>query len=82
MRALSADGFARKAVSFLATLNAVHPFRDGNGRAQLAFMALLADFAGHPLHLDRLKPGEFLTAMVKSFQGDERRLVEQFARLL
>jgi cell filamentation protein len=79
---LSTEEFARKAATFLATLNAIHMFRDGNGRAQLAFMAVLADAAGHPLHLEQLEPEMFLRAMIRSFQGDEGLLAEQLARLL
>jgi cell filamentation protein len=79
---LSNEDFARKAATFLATLNAIHMFRDGNGRAQLAFMAILADAAGHPLHFDRLEPEMFLRAMIRSFHGDEGVLAEQLARLL
>jgi len=78
---LSNEDFAPNAASFLATLNAIHGFRDGNGRAQLAFMALLADTAGHPLRLDRLRPRMFLEAMIRSFHGDEVLLAQQLARL-
>jgi cell filamentation protein len=78
---LSPEQFAPKAASFLAHLNAIHPFRDGNGRSQMAFMALLAARAGHPLHLARLVPADFMAAMIRSFQGDEEPLVEQLARL-
>ena len=49
LRDLTPDEFVLKATTFLATLNAIHPFRDGNGRTQLAFMALLAACAGHSL---------------------------------
>jgi len=79
---LSAEQFARKAASFLANLNAIHPFRDGNGRSQMAFTALLAARAGHPLHLARLVPTDFMAAMIRSFQGDEESLVKQLSRLL
>jgi cell filamentation protein len=82
LRGLSAKEFARGAAAFLTTLNAVHAFRDGNGRSQLAFMGLLADAAGHPLQLDRIIPDDFLAAMIRGFQGDEELLVEQIARLL
>jgi len=68
---LSAQQFARKAASLLSNLNAIHPFRDGNGRSQMAFITLLAARAGHPLHLARLVPADFMTAMIRSFQGDE-----------
>jgi Fic/DOC family len=43
--------------TFLAVLNAIHPFRDRNGRTQLAFLALLAARAGHTGVID----GEGLT---------------------
>lgn len=66
--------FASGAAHFLAELNAIHPFREGNGRTQLAFMVLLAFRAGHPLDLGQLDPRRFLAAMIASFNGDENAL--------
>jgi cell filamentation protein len=82
LQGLSAQEFARRAAIFLATLNAIHAFRDGNGRSQLAFMGVLAKATGHQLLLDRIIPEDFLAAMIRSFQGDEEPLIEQLARLL
>jgi cell filamentation protein len=82
LQGLSAQEFALGAATFLSTLNAIHAFRDGNGRSQLAFMGLLAKAAGHLLHLDRIIPEDFLAAMILSFQGDEELLVAQMVRLL
>ena len=79
-RGLGAKEFA--AAHFLATLNAIHPFREGNGRTQTTFLALLADQAGHNLNLERLEPMAFLNAMVASFKGDERPLVKQIRKLI
>ncbi|WP_026789986.1 Fic/DOC family protein [Pleomorphomonas oryzae] len=73
--------FARTAAHFMADLNAIHPFREGNGRTQLVFMTLLADKAGHPLKLDRLAPEVFLEAVVASFQGQEAPLADVLAVL-
>jgi cell filamentation protein len=67
---------------FLANLNAIHPFRDGNGRSQVAFMALVAVAVGHPLRLSRVEPDDFKAAMIRSFKGEEKPLVEQIRRLL
>ena len=50
--------------------------REGNGRSQLTFFALLADRADHPLKIEKLNPEEMLTAMIASFDGDERRLAD------
>jgi cell filamentation protein len=70
----SPDEFTTKAAHFLAELNAIHPFREGNGRAQLVFLRLLAETAGHPMAMERLDPGEVMQAMIESFGGDEKPL--------
>jgi cell filamentation protein len=82
LRGLTAQAFASSAAHFLAELNAIHPFREGNGRTQLTFLALLADHAGHPLDLDKLDPDVTLQAMIASFRGNERRLAEVIANLI
>lgn len=82
-RALTPEKFSQRAAHFLAELNAIHPFRDGNGRTQLALLTLLAERAGHPLALDDLDPDSMLAAMVTSFGGKEaklRKLIETLAR--
>lgn len=73
LRGRTAENFTGEAAGFLAYLNAIDPFREGNGRTQLTFAALLAAQAGHPLKLSRLEPASFLQAMIASFFGDERR---------
>ncbi len=82
LRGLSPRAFATGAASFLATLNAVHPFREGNGRTQTAFLALLADQAGRPLDLEKLDTRPFLAAMISSFRGNEQSLARQILRLM
>lgn len=81
-RGLRADEFAGEATHLLAELNAIHPFREGNGRTQLSFLTLLADQAGHPLHLERLDPPQILNAIVKSFGGNEAPLLAVVRRLI
>jgi cell filamentation protein len=71
---LPANEFAEKAAHFLAYLNAIHAFREGNGRTQLSFFALLADRAGQPFELERLDPDAMLNAMIASFDGTESEL--------
>jgi cell filamentation protein len=78
---LKRANFVAEAASFLATLNAIHPFREGNGRTQMTFLLQLAAHAGHPIGAGRLQPKPFLSAMVASFKGDERPLLRQIARL-
>jgi cell filamentation protein len=79
---LSQVDFADRAAHFLAELNAIHAFRDGNGRTQLAFVAMLATHAGHPINLAGLRPNKFLKAMIASFSGDEKLLATELAKLI
>jgi cell filamentation protein len=79
---LSAADFAKKAAHLLAELNAIHPFREGNGRTQLSFLAILADQAGHPRNMDKLKPKAMLKATIASFDSDEAPLVNALSKLM
>jgi cell filamentation protein len=54
------DDFIAAAAEFLAELNAIHPFREGNGRSQLAFLHLVALRADHPLKLDKIDRRTFM----------------------
>lgn len=78
---LPRDRFVAEGTSFLSTLNAIHPFREGNGRTQTTFFALVAYQAGHPLDLERLDAGRFLNAMIESFQANETPLAHELDRL-
>lgn len=69
-----AAAFARGAADFLAVLNQIHPFREGNGRTQLAFLTVLADQAGHRLEFDRLDPEAMLAAMIASYHDQTEPL--------
>lgn len=46
---LSPRSFAARAAFYLGEINAIHPFREGNGRAQREFIRQLGLNAGHPL---------------------------------
>jgi cell filamentation protein len=82
LQGLDDSAFADKAAHFLAELNVIHAFREGNGRSQLTFFALLADYAGHPINLDKLDPHEMLDAMIASFDGDEAKLASVIKSLV
>ena len=82
LRGLSAPDFAQRAARVLAELNAIHPFREGNGRTQLTYLTLLATNAGHPLMLERMEPKAMLAAMVASFTNDEAPLAAMIEGLI
>ena len=74
--------FIDAAADFLGELNAIHPFREGNGRSQLSFMHLVGVRAGHPLRLDVINRETFLPAMITSFDGDTKPLANALQNLL
>lgn len=75
------DAFIEAAADFLAELNAIHPFREGNGRSQLSFLHLVALRAGHPLDLRKVRRATMMPAMIASFAGDIRLLKDELAKL-
>jgi len=82
LNAKSRDTFTQEAARFLGELNALHPFREGNGRAQLSFMSMIGARAGYPLNFAQVKRATFLPAMIASYSGNLGPLVEQFHGLL
>jgi cell filamentation protein len=72
---MAAPDFARHAAHFLAELNAVHPFREGNGRTQLSFLAMLIEHAGFSFNDETLEQNRVMRAMIESFSGDETLLI-------
>lgn len=74
--------FRDMAAHVLADINAVHPFREGNGRTQFSLLVLLAETAGFTVDLADLDHDRFLKAMIASFHGDERPLAESIGSIL
>ena len=76
------DAFSAGAAWFLSELNAIHPFREGNGRIQLVFLTMLARNAGYKLNERKLRAKPFLDAMIASFSGNQVPLTAEIRRLL
>jgi len=74
--------FVGAAAEFLGELNAIHPFREGNGRSQLAFMHLVGLRAGRPFDFAGVKRETFLPAMIASYDGDYGPLAQELEQLL
>lgn len=68
--ATSLDEFRQVVVHLLSELNAIHPFRDGNGRTQMAFVALLTEASGFRFDDGELEPERVMEAIIRSFSGD------------
>ena len=70
----SVQAFAMRAAHYIADINAVHPFREGNGRCQLTLLHILMQIARLDMIEDNIDEDVFMQAMIASFSGDEAPL--------
>ncbi|WP_128428050.1 Fic/DOC family protein [Streptomyces cyaneus] len=82
LRGLARGDFVRAAAELYGDINALHPFREGNGRAQRAFLAELSRRAGWLVNWTSLSPEENREASIKSFRGDNQPLERMLDRLV
>jgi cell filamentation protein len=66
LRGLDASAFSNRAAYYLGELNAIHPFRDGNGRAQREFIRELAAEAGYRINWGRVTREQMYAASIES----------------
>lgn len=52
---------------YLGEINALHPFREGNGRSQREFIRCAAAAAGYELNWSRVEPEAMMEASIESF---------------
>lgn len=77
------ETFARTMAQHYADLNALHPFREGNGRAQREFARQLCQHCGYMLDLSCTKHNEMLYASKLSFdRGDTSSLENIFLKAI
>jgi len=60
--------FATRAGFYMGEINAIHPFRDGNGRAQREFIRELAIKAGFVIDWSRVTREQMMAASLESFK--------------
>ncbi|WP_088008707.1 Fic/DOC family protein [Indiicoccus explosivorum] len=68
---------------YLSELNALHPFREGNGRSVREFSRQLMQGAGYELKWEQIEePAFIINAFVDSFYGDNARLEAILSEIL
>ena len=67
---LGPDGFSERAAYYLGELNGLHPFREGNGRAQREFISHLARNTGYYIAWENMTRAEMLEASLEAHKGD------------
>ncbi len=76
LKGLGLAHFAESAAQIIGDVNYVHPFREGNGRTQLFYLAELAEHAGHPMDLPRLDAEVWIDASRRAHISDYAALAE------
>ncbi|WP_246464870.1 Fic/DOC family protein [Bartonella phoceensis] len=70
LRDLDADEFSQRAGYYMGELNALHPFREGNGRTQREFIGQLAREAGYYIEWNGIERQEMTRASIESYYGN------------
>jgi cell filamentation protein len=76
LKGLDAAQFCARAAHHLGEINVLHPFRDGNGRAQRAFMSQLAAAAGHSIEWSGISQADMVRASIEAYNGSSRYLAD------
>ncbi len=75
LKDLPRDKMIERLAHYLAELNALHPFREGNGRTVREFARQLMANAGYQLNWEKIAgPAEIINAFVDSFNSTNDRL--------
>ena len=63
------DSFVEEITDFYCSTNYLHPFREGNGRTQRAFLTQLIRNAGHDLNWSEVDGDLLMTATIQATHG-------------
>jgi len=82
LKGMPADRLTDRLAHYVAEINAVHPFREGNGRTQRALIGQLAADAGYHLAWERLTAARNIETSVAAMRGDNAPLREAIGELI
>jgi len=74
--------FANRLAYYLSEINAIHPFREGNGRVQRLFISQLAKQTGYSLDYSALDQAELYPVMQESFLGNVKPLADLIFKII
>ena len=75
LRGLARKPFILRLAHYMGELNALHPFREGNGRAAREYFRQLSKSAGYELDFGGVATGKLLAADIAAFEGNNAPLV-------
>jgi cell filamentation protein len=74
LRGLQPESFVARLAHYMGEINATHPFREGNGRTQRVFCALLAEQAGYFIDFESVDQAQMYRVMIANFNGKDKPL--------
>jgi cell filamentation protein len=80
LRGVNQEAFAHRGAQILGTLNAVHAFREGNGRTQREFIRQLAHKNGYWVDWSKVSREDLYEASDISFMRGENTLFEELLK--
>ncbi|MBU3626181.1 Fic family protein [Polynucleobacter sp. JS-Safj-400b-B2] len=76
LKELDSNSLSKRLAHYLSEINALHPFREGNGRVQRIFISKLSESAGYQLDYSDLEQEQIYQAMELAFNGNESILAD------
>lgn len=79
---LSANELSVKMAYYFSEINALHPFREGNGRTQRAYFSILAQRLGYYLDFSEISQDDMIKASSQSFLKNYDQINSIFEKAL
>ena len=76
------EQFLSAITNLLADINALHPFREGNGRTQREFIKYVAALNGYDFDWSKVNEKENIVASYESVNGDNTKLKDILRRII
>ena len=81
LKNLKKPDFIQGIADFSTELNALHPFREGNGRTSRMYLMIIAYLAGYLLDYSLVSANEIIAADRAAFEGDDSKLITIYNKI-
>ena len=82
LQGLNEENTASRLAYYLSEINALHPFREGNGRSQREFIRTLTLHIGYVINFAKVSKEEMLKASKDSFLCDYGKMEQLFKKCI
>ena len=81
LQGMDLDAFTKQSADTFNEINAVHPFREGNGRSLRLFFSELGERAGYRLDWEKVDRKDYMQASIHGFQYNNTLMEKVFANI-